>query len=119
MLLCPAPLLGSNCLSEPIQNGEFGYAHDWLPGGIVEFRVNEASFEHTNITTWAHTLHEGRIIRWAEDAGGSISITTKGIGVNYTGLLAWLNNKYGVKTFKGLDKDIEAYIHYGEDAWIW
>jgi RHS repeat-associated protein len=116
-LQCPAPLLGPNCRSRSVRTGDWGYAHDIAPGGIVTFEVG--SYEHVNRTTWAHFLHEGTIRRSVRKNGNRIEIHTLGVGVNYTAFFAWMNQRYGPRIFKGLDRDIQYYYDKGSYLLRW
>lgn len=112
----PAPTLFSS-RDSPVQTGDVTFdvaaapkgAHGFpmpLPGGAVSHRVDPSTGALANITTSAHTLNPGYIIRWTQALpNGTVLSHTLGRG---TGGTPRLNEFYGPRLFNDLDRKIAA-----------
>ena len=79
-----------------------------LPGGWVEHTVRDDIHALANVTTRAHFLYPGYIIRWIErEADGAIVSYTLGRGI---GMMPETNENKGAEMFMDLDGQIQRSL---------
>lgn len=105
----PAPT-ATGRRSRPAQTGDTSLAVyiQWprppLPGGWVEHTIRPEIHALANVTSRAHFLYPGYIIRWIErEADGAIVSYTLGRGI---GMLPETNENKGAEMFMDLDNQI-------------
>lgn len=81
-----------------------------VPGGWVRTIISKDGLTVTNITTRAHALYNGQIVRTATFANGAWQMTTHGWGNNTVPGMNEVNQEYGPKIFDRLDEQMKEYI---------
>lgn len=100
--------------SKPVENGQKSTVYDprtGMWGGPIRTEVSNDGLTISNFTRPGHPLHDGRIIRTAQQQpDGSWTVTTRGYGNNLIPGMNKVNDWQGPKIFKAVDEQMAANI---------